>query len=358
MTKKLAIIGSVGIPAKYGGFETLAEFLSLHLGDKYRTTVYCSSPQYKNNKLKSYNNCKLVYIPLQANGIQSIPYDILSIIHAFFNSNILLILGVAGSFTFPFIRILFKKKIVVNIDGLEHRRDKWNKIARWYLKFAESIAVKFAHVVIADNKGIKEYVKETYNKTAVVIPYGGDHITARKLQLKTKQKYNLPSEYAFKVCRIEPENNIHIILKAFKQSNKNLVIVGNWDNSPYGRELHKTYSTLPNILLLKPIYNQEILNEIRTNCAFYIHGHSAGGTNPSLVEAMFMKKPIIAFNINYNRYTTNEHALFFNNAEELEALINKNSLIEEAQENTINAKKYAQQNYVWELIAKSYMDIF
>lgn len=354
MRSKLAIIGSVGVPAKYGGFETLAEFLSLHLGKAMQTTIYCSGKTYKSEKRKQFNNCKLVYIALDANGVQSIPYDVLSLVHAFFTTNILLVLGVAGSFMFPFIRLFSRKRVVVNIDGIEHRREKWSPLAKKYLKWAESLAVKYSHAVVADNKGIQEYVKETYNKDSVVIPYGGDHVNLEPLSTEIKLKYKLPEEYAFKVCRIEPENNIHIILEAFSKVEIPLVMVGNWLYSAYGRDLHKQYSKFPHIYLIDPIYEQQVLNQIRSNCSLYVHGHSAGGTNPSLVEAMFLGKPIIAFDVNYNRYTTNEQALFFKNSKELSVLLKAMLEPSEAYEKAVKAQIYAQQNYKWELIAKAY----
>jgi glycosyltransferase involved in cell wall biosynthesis len=354
MSKKLAIIGSVGVPAKYGGFETLAEFLSLHLGKVFKTTIYCSGKAYKKEKVKSYNKCKLVYIPLEANGMQSIPYDVLSIIHAFFTCNILLVLGVAGSFMFPLVRLFSRKRIIVNIDGLEHKREKWSKAARCYLRWAEKMAVRYAHTVVADNKGIQKYVLETYGKKAIVIPYGGDHIQISPLKDKTKRSYGLPDSYAFKVCRIEPENNIHIILEAFKDSSLNVVIIGNWNYSAYGQNLYAKYRVLSNFYLLHPIYDQHILDEIRGQCSIYVHGHSAGGTNPSLVEAMYLGKPILAFDVNYNRFTTQGYASFFSTSKQLKALLKSDFSDKRITENADAAKIYAEEHYNWASIAKAY----
>lgn len=126
------------------------------------------------------------------------------------------------------------------------------------------------------------------------------------------------NQYFFKVCRIEPENNIQLILNAFtKVKDQSIVIVGNWNNSEFGKEMLKKYDSLSNIKLLDPIYNQSDLNELRINCKGYIHGHSAGGTNPSLVEAMGLKLPIIAYGVNFNRYTLDNNGVYFNNLQEL-----------------------------------------
>ena len=140
--RKIAIIGTVGIPAKYGGFETLTEHLTKELGRSYVMTVYCSSKAYK-NKLKSYHNAQLKYINLNANGVQSIPYDIISVFKSLRNSDALLILGVSGCIVLPFVKLISKKKIIINIDGLEWRREKWGKFIKWFLKYSEKDEVYF-----------------------------------------------------------------------------------------------------------------------------------------------------------------------------------------------------------------------
>ncbi len=174
MSKKIAIIGTVGVPAIYGGFETLAEYLTKYLGKKYELTVYCSSKSYS-NKIIEYNNARLVYLPLNANGVQSIPYDILSILKALRYADTLLILGVSGCISLPFVKLISRKKIVVNIDGLEWKREKWNKFAKWFLKFSEKLAVKYADAVITDNKVIQNYVLSEYGVKSTLIAYGADH---------------------------------------------------------------------------------------------------------------------------------------------------------------------------------------
>ena len=152
--KKVAIIGTVGLPAIYGGFETLAEYMTAELKDHYDFTVYASSKAYT-QKLDEYNDVKLQYLPLNANGIQSIPYDVLSMLHALRHADILLVLGVSGCIFLPFIKLISRKRIIVNIDGLEWKRDKWGVFSKAFLKFSEAVAVKVADVVVADNKVIQ-----------------------------------------------------------------------------------------------------------------------------------------------------------------------------------------------------------
>jgi glycosyltransferase involved in cell wall biosynthesis len=356
MNKKVAIIGSVGIPAKYGGFETLVEYLSIHLSSKLDLTVYCSRKAYS-ERLKTYNNTHLRYIPLHANGAQSIPYDILSILHALFYAETLLILGVSGCCILPLVRLFTKKKIVINIDGLEWKRNKWGKFTKNFLKFSEKLAVRCADVIVADNVEIQRHVKNSYGKESVLIPYGGDHTARESLSKETLENYPfLKEDYALKVCRIEPENNIEMILEAFSlNTSLPLVIVGNWENSDFGKEMRKKYEQHNHIHLLNPIYNQHTLNEIRCGSKIYIHGHSAGGTNPSLVEAMSLGLPIFAYAVNYNKETTSNQALFFEDSSELVSLIEKRNDIDLALYGQ-KMQEIADQDYVWSIIAEKYLE--
>lgn len=359
MKKKLAIVGTVGIPAKYGGFETLTEYITKDLSEKYDITVFCSSKSYE-EKIKKYNNCHLKYINLNANGVQSIPYDILSLLKALRFADTILILGVSGCISLPFLKLFFKKtKIVTNIDGLEWKRDKWNKYAKYFLKFSEKLAVKYSDVVVADNKVIQDYVLSEYGTKSELIAYGADHVNKMEISKELKEKYTfLDNKYAFKVCRIEPENNIHMILKALsKNENLTFVIIGNWEASSYGKNLKYKYSKYKNIKILDPIYDQNILNQIRSNCYIYLHGHSAGGTNPSLVEAMALALPIFAYGINYNKETTDGKAKYFNSSIELIKLLDK---IDEDVLDTISKdmKEIADRKYTWKTISEKYSELF
>ncbi len=350
---KIAIIGTVGLPAKYGGFETLTEYLTKHLGGSLDLTVFCSSKSCS-KKQQTYNNARLVYVPLEANGIQSIFYDIVSMFKAVRFADTLLILGVSGCIVLPLIRLISRKKIVVNIDGLEWKRAKWNRLAKWFLKFSEKLAVKFSDEVITDNKAIQDYVIEEYGVESNLIEYGGDHVERLPLSSEIKEAYPLSkNSYAFTVCRIEPENNIHIILEAFSQVSFPLILVGNFGNSVYGKILVKQFSKTKNIQLCDPIYDQGKLNRLRGNAVLYIHGHSAGGTNPSLVEAMFFGVSIIAFDVIYNRQTTENKAEYFIDELTLKQCVNKfTSGVMKS--NGTQMHKIALERYTWKKVVQEY----
>lgn len=357
MTRKVAIIGTVGLPAKYGGFETLANYLALHLAQQYELTVYCSSKDCEGTP-EMYNGAQLRYVPLRANGVQSILYDVVSILSALRYADTILILGVSGCVVMPFLKLLSHKEFVVNIDGLEWKREKWSPFAKWFLKLSEKLAVNSSGSIVTDNKIIQDYVLREYSKPSTLIAYGGDQASRIAISYNTYTRHPfLKKKYAFCVCRVEPENNLHMILEATSQSSAlPLVIVGNWGSSDYGRTLRSTYSSVEGIHLLDTIYDQCELDQLRSNCQLYLHGHSAGGTNPSLVEAMSLGLPVYAFDVGYNRETTENSASYFSNSVELAEML---ASLDESTLTEIGSRMadVAARRYRWELVAMQYADL-
>lgn len=360
-TKKtrVAIIGTVGLPARYGGFETLAEHLATHMSENCEMTVYCSGKKYpKAERLKTYKGAKLVYIPLDANGISSILYDCLSILHAILFTDVLIVLGVSGGILFPFVKWFTRRKLIVSIDGIEWKRAKWGKYARWYLWFAEYLAVKFSDADIADNEAIQDYTAIRYKSLSHIIEYGADHTSFQESTADDREKYAfLNAPYYFSVCRIEPENNVHLILQAFSQHpDKTHVFVGNWNHSEYGMALREKYEEFSHLIMLDPIYDQRMLDVLRSNCVAYVHGHSAGGTNPSLVEAMYLGCAVIAFGVKYNVTTTQGRALYFKDAASLSQVLASDSEVQ-LSENATLMKHIAYKRYTWANIANRYLHL-
>ncbi|TXE08772.1 DUF1972 domain-containing protein [Algoriphagus aquimarinus] len=355
--KKLAIVGIVGVPANYGGFETLVEYLLDLLPKFYDITIYCQSQSYP-DKVETYKGAKLKYLNLKANGVQSVIYDSVSLWKSIKGFDYILILGVSGAITIPFIKPFTRAKVITHIDGLEWKRDKWGAFAKRFLKFSESIAVKYSDAIISDNKHIYDYVQEEYGKDSHLIAYGANHVTNVDPALYQKKYSFIHKPYIFTVCRIEPENNIEMQLRVFSENELDIpyVIVGNWNSSDYGMRLYREYSTKKNVILYNPIYTSEELNVLRSNCHYYLHGHSAGGTNPSLVEAMYLGLPIIAFGVNYNRETTFNQAIYFNDSIEL---LQQLSRLEEFDREAISRDMYklARKNYSWKAINKKYVNM-
>ena len=358
MKKKVAVIGTNGLPAKYGGFETLTDYLVRYLSSDYQFYVYCSK---NNNDSQSneYHGAKLIVLPFNANGLQSIVYDLVSIFHSLFYADILLVLGTPGAFIFPFLK-LFNKKVIVNFGGLEWKRDKWSKLVRSYLKFTEKAAVKYSDVVVADNQAFVDYIFSEYKVNAILIEYGGDHVLSSFDEDKMLTKYPfIKEDYFISVSRAQIDNNIHMLIEGYEKSEVKtlLIVISNWSSSEYGKKLKVKYSGCTNIILLDAIYDQEELDYLRSNSMIYIHTHSFCGTAPSLVEAMNLGLPVICFDVETNRFTTENQSEYFKDSDELSKLflrMTENKL-------KINAEKMiqiARKKYTWSIITKKYAQLF
>lgn len=353
--KRIAVIGSQGVPPQYGGFETLVDNIISHRSSDVSYSIFCSRPDM-DTQLSSYKGCELKYISLRAHGIMSVPYDILSMIKALRGYDVMLILGVSGCVFLPLVRLFSRAKILVNIDGLEHKREKWTRAAKRFLKFSLGSCIRWAHEIISDNAGIRDYVKREYGREPRLIAYGGDHairnVTESRQEAILKFYGLQQGNYDLSISRIEPENNCELTLKAYSESGKNLAYVGNWNHSDYSRELFNRYKKSPTITLIKSVYDLDILYSLRRNARRYVHGHRAGGTNPSLVEAMFFDKPIMAYDVIYNRETTQNRAYYFTDVESLKRLI------ERADMEGASTSELARREYVWASIAEQYESLY
>jgi glycosyltransferase involved in cell wall biosynthesis len=351
----IAVIGTVGIPAAYGGFETLVENLArFHKSSKLNSSlvVYCSALNYAERR-QTHLGAELRYIPLSANGRSSVLYDALSLLSAIRRgADVCLLLGVSGAIALPLVRLVSKTRIVTNIDGIEWKREKWRGFSRWFLRTSERIAVRFSHEVIADNEAIARHVSASYGRGCRGVAYGGDHAL-----LAPPAPYDgeaLPGRYALSLCRIEPENNVAMILEAFAGMPEHpLVFIGNWNHSRFGRELKERYEGMAHLHLLDPIYDVGVLRTIRSGAALYVHGHSAGGTNPSLVEMMHFGVPIVAYDCSFNRFTTDDAALFFNDTDSLRSALDK---LRVPLSSVVGAqmRRIAQLRYTWDAVSRDY----
>lgn len=354
---KAAILGTVGVPGRYGGFETLAENLVRYAMAQHRSeadlTVYCSACAYPARPAR-FLNARLRYSRLNANGIQSILYDAMTALDAARRGhNVLLLLGVSGACVLPLIRLVSRVRIITNVDGIEWQRAKWQGPARHFLRWSEGLAVRWSHQVIADNQGIADYLRETYGIPAEVIAYGGDHALAAHGTAGSDDPA-LPARYALALCRIEPENNPEMILTAFARAGQPLVFAGNWNNSAFGRRLRAQFGEYPALHLLDPVYDPGALCRLRSNASLYVHGHSAGGTNPALVEMMYFNLPILAYDCSFNRFTTEQQATYFKSSAALAQLISSGF------DDTAAAAalcEVARRRYRWDRIGQQYFGL-
>ena len=359
--KKIAIIGTNGLPARYGGFETLAEYLAKGLNAEYELYCYCSNPS-KDKRLEEYQNTKLLYLPFRANGWQSIIYDICSIIYYLSRHDILIVLGYSGAIALP-LRFFSKKKIILNICGIEWQKVKGAylaaKFAIWLKKTLEYISIKSSTSIIVDNQVLYDYVIKRYNITPVLAEYGGDHATpAPLLSLYIEKHPFLQVNYDVTVSRAQKDTNIHIVIEAYKKIlHRKIIIISNWDTSDYGIKLKKAnINKYKNIILLDAIYDLKMLNAIRSNANVYLHTHSLCGTAPSLVEAMYLGLPIVCFDVPTNRASTENKSFYFKDVQSLISILN---ILDDKKLALLKDDMYeiAHRRYTWDRIIRIYKEV-
>ncbi|MEN6328761.1 MAG: DUF1972 domain-containing protein [Methanobacteriaceae archaeon] len=370
---KIAIIGSRGIPAKYGGFETFAHGLAENLVEKgHEITVSCEY-KTKNSRKNRFKGSKMEYFPIKApkNYLLRKFYENLSDIYFLLKlsrrNEMIYFLGIeVGMFLF-IPKLLNRKSIVmVNIDGVMWERGKFNRIERWLLKLNHKMAIRFADKVIADAKAMKNYVNKKYLNKTVYLSYGIDlpeRIPWNGKVLKRLENYTsrniIPGKYFLVVARLEPENNIHTIIDGFSKAEINipLVIVGDFTSKDYKEQIETLSESclLPGVIFLDSVYDQDLLNMLRQNCTAYIHGHSVGGTNPSLLEAAISRNIIIAHENQFNQEVCKKSAVYFANESEL---ARKMKLVYRYNENYLDLKNsvyyQVKKNYLWSKIAEEY----
>lgn len=350
---KIAMVGCQGIPSQYGGYETLVEYLAEYKPDDVEVTVYCCSEKYPIQQAM-YKGVHLEYINLPSNGLMSCFYDMYTILKSVRKFDKILLMGSSGGFILPLL-FPYRKKFVLNIGGIEWKRSKYSSTMQKIVRFLMQVSVRFSGSLIADNEGIKDYIRNEYNRTdSVVIAYGGDQAKAEPITDELRSVYSfLNSRYAVAIARVQSDNNVELLLEAFKNAEYPLVYIGNWTVSEYAKGIRDKYSKFSNLILLDAIYDLSVLNVLRSNCTVYIHGHSAGGTNPSLVEAMHLQVPLICFGNIFNRYVTENQAFYFQNVDELSDLISSLSKMQ-LYENACRMKEFADQKYTWKTIANQY----
>ena len=311
----MAFIGSVGVPNTYGGFEAFLEVCAPEFANRgWDVGVTCDRSKYI-DRSRQWGKVNRVFLPVPANGGLSPIHDIVAFLAIMFSYKNIVVLGVSAGLLFPVLRCICEisgKRLILNVDGVEHRRGKFNSLKRGFLWLSSYLAILSSNRVVVDNAALLSFLPKRSLPKATVIPYPGDHVK--------RVKKNLPTErlYVLSICRIEPENNVHMALRAFSaQPLGHYIFVGNWNASKYARKLMQDYAACDRVSLLDPIYDAQQIAELRENCSGYIHGHSVGGTNPSLVEMLFYDAPIAAFDCTFNRETAGDGCQYFLTEEDL-----------------------------------------
>lgn len=319
MHKRLLILGTRGVPAQHGGFETFAEHLSQYLVQKdWRVTVYCQEPWERTSIYETmWGRVRRVHIPVKQKGaLGTMVFDLKAVLHARKQATMSLTLGY-NTALFNLLQTARRKANVFNMDGLEYAREKWGTFAKLWLILNERIATRFGTHLVADHPEIKAHLaRRTSEQRITMIPYGADMIAdasaepVRDLGLE-------PGKYSTVICRPEPENSLLEIVEGFSREPRGhtLVVLGDFDDSkPYHKQVLEAASD--EVLFTGAIYDKSVLTSLRFHSYLYVHGHTVGGTNPSLVEALAAGNPVLAHDNRFNRWVAgNEAAEYFTDAD-------------------------------------------
>ena len=349
----IAIIGTRGIPNRYGGFEQFAEKLSVGLLQKGHTITVYNSHKHPYQK-KEWNGIQIIHCYDAEHWLGTagqFVYDLNCIRHAKKNNfDVILFLGYTSSSVW---RRFFPKKalIISNMDGLEWKRSKYSPLVKVFLKYAEKLAVKYSDFLIADSPVIQAYLKNKYNTESRYIPYGAEAVVDLKEKLLVD--FNVTANnYFMLMARMEPENNIEMILDGFHQSrsDKKFIVLGNTGNA-FGRSMLKKFADDKRIQFAGAIFDSDITHSLRRFCSLYFHGHSVGGTNPSLLEAMADGALIATHDNEFNRAVVKEDAYYFTTATDVRNLVGSVNTNQRMIENNL-AKINSQYN--WPAVIEQY----
>ena len=361
-TKQINILGIRGIPAQHGGFETFAEHLSLYLANNsWQVTVYCQEDGSGSTYESTWNNIRLIHIPVKTSGaLGTIIFDLKSILHSLKQSGLYLTLGY-NTACFNFFHRIAGRTNIINMDGIEWKRQKWGKIAKAWFWLNERFGCWFGNHLVADHPRIEDHLASRVSRSKItMIPYGAVEVTsADESVLET---YNLKkNQYSIIIARPEPENSILQIVKAFsaKPRQQKLVVLGKFDpdNNAYQKEVLNAASD--EVVFPGAIYDATKVGALRFYARFYIHGHQVGGTNPSLVEALGAGCAVIAHDNPFNRWVADDAACYFDSIGTLSSFFDTDyhdeSLVKQKKS---NAMKQFQERFRWETILADYENLF
>jgi len=364
---KIALIGTRGIPARHGGFETCVEEVGARLAQKGHKVFVYSKKSELNKHDRVYRGMKIINVPrVKLKGFETLFSTFLSVFHSlFFRFDVQMVFNAANSPAL-FLYNFFNKKYALNTDGLEWQRKKWGFFGKSYYKLSERISVLLCKNLVSDSQGIHDYYKSKYKADSTIIAYGAD-VPPRYPDDKVDHILNEfgieRKKYLLQVTRFEPENYPLLTLQAFSllQTAIKCVLVGG-DNfrSLYLKKIENEKRKNENIILPGFIYNKEILEILWQNSFCYIHGNSVGGTNPALLQAMASGRPVIALDCVFNRETLNNHGFFYTS--DLQSLIDQMHYVIhhplEAEEKAKYALARSEKSYNWNYIADQYEKLF
>ena len=367
---KIAFVSTRGIPNNYGGFEQFAEYISVGMAQRgHEVVVY--SPKFHPYQESTYKGVRIkhIYSPetWMGSSVGSFFYDFASLRDALKKEDFDIIYEAGYTSIIPaYIWFNVKKRkrpiFTTNMDGLENKRSKFSPMVRRFLDWEEKMAVKYSHYLIADNMGIHDYYKEKYGKESKFLAYGADIHDDFKAEYL--EEFGLKSEeYYILIARLEPENNIVMAIEGYLHSKENgrrpLIVVGK-TNTPHGKELVEKYGNERNVEFVGGIYDFKKLDSVRHFSKAYFHGHSVGGTYPSLLEAMAAGCFIFAHDNIFNRAVLKENAFYYPSADKVTEYLNRIDTIAEGSKIQYTARniEVIRNEYSWESLIDKHEKYF
>jgi glycosyltransferase involved in cell wall biosynthesis len=355
----IGIIGSRGIPNRYGGFEAFAAQISPRLTEKgHRVMVYCSHDQPYREKF--LENVELVfrYNPESWMGTAGqFFYDLNCNLHSLHQPfDVMLHLGYTSDSIWS---ALWNRKCrhITNMDGMEWMRSKYTPLVQSFLKIAERRAASRSDLLIADSKGIQEYLGSHYPTPVRYISYGA--VMPSSFPVEALEQFQVePYQYDLLIARMEPENNIELAIEAKRMEQSTIPMLIFSNETSYGNELKQRYQHERIIRFQPAIYQEEVLHSLRHYSRYYLHGHSVGGTNPSLLEAMASGCRIVAHDNVFNRSVLEGNAGFYKDAQQLAGLLTQSWSLEKFHEQTENNMGLIKNNHNWDFITDEYENAF
>lgn len=360
---KIAILGARGIPACYSGYDTLVEELSLGLVESHATEVlvYCRSSYY-GDQPAFWRGVRLVYLPAPrgVKALESLIHSFLSSLHVLKEKvDVVYFLDPANAPFCAFLRCL-GKRVVIHTDGLGWKRRKWGQLARHYYKIVEWICAKCASALITDNPAMQQYYRDEYGTETRFISYGATNRHGVDATIYADLGIT-PKQYLLVVARLEPENNIDLLIAQYVKSKvaMPLVVVG---DAPYGPQYMQNLRDLANAQVLLPgrINDQSRLNALYRGAYLYIHGHEVGGTNPSLLRAMDAGAAPVVLNVPFNSSVVDQSGVVFDKVNDSLAGILEHLVSNEAEVREIGkcASLRAIEYFSWDSVAAKHHDLF
>lgn len=356
MKLRIAILGTRGIPNYYGGFEHISEYVSAGLVKRgHSVTVYNSHNHPYTQANWNGVEIKHCYDPEYLVGTTGqFIYDMNCLLDARKRKfDVVLIMGYTSSSVWG---KLYPKKstIITNMDGMEWKRSKYSKPVQQFLKYAEKLAVKYSHYYVADSRVIKSYLADKYNISSEYIPYGADVYSDQE---REQYDFNeaLKEDYFLLMARMEPENNIETILDGFNRSNSNrkFKVLGDTGNR-FGKYITNKFNNDERIEFKGAIFDTPKVRSLQNNSYLYFHGHSVGGTNPSLLEAMASEALIAAHNNPFNKSVLSTDAFYFSNAGEVQELVETVQRQDPEKSMVMNNLHKIQGQFNWETVIDQY----